>query len=164
MESLVENILTVFILLVTMDLFCGRCRKRSACTYMQSDLALHSTLLYHNFLSPKPVPMSFNPFPYNPWFLCVCSTSHLKTLLEKEKLLVTSNFSFSHSVFYPLGELSAIFHQIQNCRLQSLSVWKSLNLSFGKVLTNWNACLLSLTMTFRKDRDSSRLRRWQVFF
>ena len=28
---------------------------------------------------------------------------------EKEKLLVTSNFSFSHSVFYMFGELSAIF-------------------------------------------------------
>ena len=24
---------------------------------------------------------------------------------EKDKLLVTSNFSFSHSVFYPFGEL-----------------------------------------------------------
>ena len=27
----------------------------------------------------------------------------MKTLWEKEKLLVTSNFSVSHSVFYPLG-------------------------------------------------------------
>ena len=27
----------------------------------------------------------------------------LKTLWEKEKLLVTSNFSFSHSVFYLIG-------------------------------------------------------------
>ena len=40
-----------------------------------------------------------NPFPNKPWFLRVCSTSLLKTLQEKEKLLVTSNFSFSHSVF-----------------------------------------------------------------
>ena len=39
----------------------------------------------------------------------VCCTSLLKTLREKEKLLVTSNFSFSHSVFYPFGELPAIF-------------------------------------------------------
>ena len=50
----------------------------------------------------------FNPFPKKPWFVRVCSTSLLKTLWEKEKLLVTSNFSFSHSVFYPFGELSAI--------------------------------------------------------
>ena len=34
--------------------------------------------------------------------LLVCSTSLLKTLWKKEKLLVTSNFSFSHNVSYPL--------------------------------------------------------------
>ena len=39
------------------------------------------------------------PIPNKPWFLRVCSTSLLKTLLEKEQLLVTSNFSISHSVF-----------------------------------------------------------------
>ena len=50
-----------------------------------------------------------NPFPNNPWFLRVWGTSLLKTLWEKEKLLVTSNFSFSHKVFYPSAELSAIF-------------------------------------------------------
>ena len=33
----------------------------------------------------------------------------LKTLWEKEKMLVTSNFSFSHNVFYPFEELSTIF-------------------------------------------------------
>ena len=44
-----------------------------------------------------------NPFPNKPWFLRVCSTSLLKTVGEKEKLLVTSNFSFFHSVFYPSG-------------------------------------------------------------
>ena len=50
----------------------------------------------------------FNPFPNKPWFLRVCSSSLLKTLREKEKLLVTSNFSFSHSVFYQFAELYAI--------------------------------------------------------
>ena len=54
-----------------------------------------------------------NPFPNKPWFLHVCSTSLMKTLWEKEKLLVTSNFSFSHSVFSPFGELSAIFIEIE---------------------------------------------------
>ena len=67
-----------------------------------------------------------------PWILRVCSTSLLKTQWEKEKLLVTSNFSFSHSVFYLFEELSAIFNklksvqQIKKCRLQILSAWKSL--------------------------------------
>ena len=46
-----------------------------------------------------------NSFPNKPWFLRVCSTILLKTLWEKKKLLVTSNFSFSHSVFYPFQEL-----------------------------------------------------------
>ena len=42
----------------------------------------------------------------------------LETLWEKEKLLVTSNFSFSHSVFYPFRELSDIFnnHEIVVCK------------------------------------------------
>ena len=39
------------------------------------------------------------PFPNKPWFLRVCSTSLLKTLWKKEKLLVTSNFSFSPQCF-----------------------------------------------------------------
>ena len=48
-------------------------------------------------------------FQTSPGFLRVCSISLLKTLWEKEKLLVTSNFSFSHRVLYPFGELSFIF-------------------------------------------------------
>ena len=40
-------------------------------------------------------------------------TSLLKTLWEKEKSLITSNFSFSHSVFYSFGELSAIFIKLK---------------------------------------------------
>ena len=48
-------------------------------------------------------------FPKKPWFLCVCSASLLKTLWEKEKLLLTSSFSFYHGVFYPFGYLSSIF-------------------------------------------------------
>ena len=52
-------------------------------------------------------------------FLRVCSTRLLKTLWKKEKLLVMSNFSFSHSVFYPSRELSAIFIKlkIDDCKL-----------------------------------------------
>ena len=54
-----------------------------------------------------------NSVTNQPWFSRVCSTSLLKILLEKEKLLVTSNFSFSHSVFYWFGELSAIFFKFE---------------------------------------------------
>ena len=51
----------------------------------------------HSFQTIKAI--NFNPFPNKPWFLPVCSRGLLKTLWEKEKLVVTSNFSFSHSVF-----------------------------------------------------------------
>ena len=51
----------------------------------------------------------FTSLPNKPWFIRVCSTSLLKTLWEKEKLRITINFSFSHSVFCPFEKLSAIF-------------------------------------------------------
>ena len=65
------------------------------------------------------VDRSVNPFPNKPWFLRVCSTRLLKTLWKKEKLLVTSNFTFSHSVFCPFRGLSAIFieFKIVVCKL-----------------------------------------------
>ena len=45
--------------------------------------------------------IKINPLPHNDTFWRPWETSLLKTLWENEKLLVTSNFSFSHSVFYP---------------------------------------------------------------
>ena len=80
-----------------------------------------------------------NPFPNKPWVLRVCSTSLLQTLWKKEKLLVTSNFSFFLSVFYPFGELSAIFIKFKNCRLQTLSIWTSLKFVFWERVKR--ACL-----------------------
>ena len=76
--------------------------------------------------------ISINPFPNKPWFLCVCSTSLLKTLWEKEKLLVTSIFSFSHRVFYVLGELSAIFIKLEFIVCLLFQFGRVQNLSFGK--------------------------------
>ena len=93
-----------------------------------------------------------NPFPNKPWFLCVCSASLLKTLWEKGKLLVMSNFSFSHNVFYWFGELSAIFikfgivvcklfqfRRVKNLlsgnRLSVSNMDKSIMLLFGKEIT-----------------------------
>ena len=57
----------------------------------------------------------------------VCSTSLLKTLREKEKLLIMSNFSFSQSIFHPFGELSAFS---LNSKLLSA---KSFNLEESKI-------------------------------
>ena len=67
----------------------------------------------------------FNPFPNKPCFLRVCSTRLLKTLWEKEKLLVTSNFSFSQC-FLPIRRTFYHFQRIWNCRLQTPSVWMRL--------------------------------------
>ena len=68
----------------------------------------------------------FKPFPNKPWFLRVCSKGLFKTLWEKEKLLVTSNFSFSHSVFNPFGELPAIFIKFKIVVCKTVSIWKCL--------------------------------------
>ena len=66
-------------------------------------------------------------FQISPGFYVCAAKVFLETLLEKEKLLVTSNyFSFSHSVFYPLGQFPAIFI--------NLKLGRVLNLSFGKWL------------------------------
>ena len=50
----------------------------------------------------------------------------LKTRWEKEKLFITSNFSFSHSFFHTFGKILEISITFKNCRLQTLSVWESL--------------------------------------
>ena len=52
----------------------------------------------------------FNPFPNKPLSAVQVFRKHCG---KKEKLLVTSNFSYSHSVFYPLRELFTIFMKIK---------------------------------------------------
>ena len=61
------------------------------------------------------------PFPNKSYCLRVCITRLLKTLWEKEKLLITSNFSFSHNVFYPFEEFSSIFTKYQSSSPSSFS-------------------------------------------
>ena len=73
----------------------------------------------------------FNPFPNKPWFLRVCSSSLLKTLWEKEKLLVTSNFSFSNSVFDLFEDFSAIFIKFEIVVCKLFQFGRVLNFSFG---------------------------------
>ena len=73
-----------------------------------------------------------NSFPNKPLLLRVCSRSILKTLWEKEKLLVTSNFSFSHSVFYLLEELSAISIKFEIVACKLIHFGRVYNSSFAK--------------------------------
>ena len=51
-----------------------------------------------------------NPFPNKPWFLRVCRKSFENTVGKGD---VTSNFSYSQSVFYPFGKLAAIFIKVE---------------------------------------------------
>ena len=85
------------------------------CRHVKEGLAWERVKLQQFFTTTQQIyPNSlFNPFPNKPWFLHVCSTSLLETLWKKEKLLVTSNFSISYSVFYPFGGLSTIFIKIE---------------------------------------------------
>ena len=60
------------------------------------------------------VTVYINPFLNKPWFLCVYTTSLQKTPWEKEILLETSIFIFSHNVFHSFGKLYAIFISFEN--------------------------------------------------
>ena len=98
--------------------------------------------------------ISLKPFPNKPWFLHVCSTSLLKTLWEKEKLVVTSNFSFSYSVFYLFGELSAIFIDIEIVVCKLIWFGRVENLSFGKGLNFFfSTFVFLLTSPFGEVKD-----------
>ena len=112
----------------------------------------------------------FNPPPNKAWFSRVYSTSLLKTLWEKEKLLVSSNFSFTHSVFCPFGERKLEF-QDQNAHneqsdlgcipskknLFSLTLSQTTNFRFFQterfcrkhcVILNFEWCFTSLSTIF----------------
>ena len=93
------------------------------------------------------VVFGFNPFPNKPWFLRVSRTSLLKTLWEKEKLLVTSNISFSHNVFYSIKAINHLFGNIQFvvCKyfqfghVQNSVVWERVNITLtAKVISWWS--------------------------
>ena len=70
----------------------------------------------------------------SPSFYMSAVQAFWKTLWEKEKLLVTSNFSISHSVFYLLGEYSAIFIKFEIVVCKLFLFGRVLHLSFGKGL------------------------------
>ena len=102
-ETLIRRYSNAFNLDKSKILSCGKgldgCKnyeKRRKCHFPLFSLlscSLFYFLLFVNFLPIK-------PFANKPLFLRVYS---------KSLLLVTSNFSFSHSVFYSIGELPAIF-------------------------------------------------------
>ena len=66
---------------------------------------------------------SFNPFLNQP-MLYLYEVQIFRKHWKKKKLHTMSNFSLSNNVFYP-SRKHYHFNQIQNCCLQTLSVWKS---------------------------------------
>ena len=74
------------------------------------------------------------------------STILLKTLWEKDKLLVTNFFSVSHSVFYPFGELSAVLikFEIVVCKLfqfgpvRNSVIWEGVNSLPNNKFLDWS--------------------------
>ena len=77
---------------------------------------------------------SINSIPNKSLFLHACSTSLLKILWDKEKLLVTCNFSFSHSVSYLFLELSVIFMKFEIVVCKLFQFGRVRNFLFGKGL------------------------------
>ena len=98
---------------------------------------IHDTQQASHHLGPIQLGLSINHFQNKPSGFYVCSKSLLKTLWEKEKLLITNNFSFSNSIFYPLVELSAMFIQFKAIAYKFFQFLRVQNLSHGKGLTNW---------------------------
>ena len=68
-------------------------------------------------------------------FTCLQYKSFENTVGEKEKLLIMSNFSFSHNVFCPFGELSTIFIKFEIVVWKLFQFGSVLILLFGKGLT-----------------------------
>ena len=82
-------------------------------------------------------------FPKKIWFLSVWSTSLLKTLWEKEKLLVTSNFSFSPQCFLAVWKTFTPF--LLNWKLSS---GNSLGLGESKVCRLGKVCITEIHFCF----------------
>ena len=83
-----------------LHIFCGEYKARSDCTYVQSDLALHSPLFYQLSLAMKPHLVQFN--------LLICDKSSkfnpLPSNLGFEWPWERSIFSFYLNIFYRIKD------------------------------------------------------------
>ena len=94
----------------------------------------------------------------SPGFYWSASTSLLKTLWEKEKLLETSNFSFSHSVFLPFWKFLCYFQILKGLKFV---VWERVKKSNAIV----NAFILGGNRKFLHQHlkeHSSKFHRFKV--
>ena len=95
---------------------------------------LHFPLFLHfsdNYLNSTILNLMSIPLPHNETFWRLLETSLLKTLWEKEKLLIMSNFSFTHSVFYQFRELSAIYIKFKIVVCKLVQFWPVSNSGYS---------------------------------
>ena len=69
-----------------------------------------------------------NPFPNKPCFFSVSAVQ----VFEKGEIAHNEHFLLFPLRFIPFARIFYYFSQIYNCRLQTLSVWKSKICHFGK--------------------------------
>ena len=94
----------------------------------------------------------FNPFPHDSEFQLPWRWGSRKTLWEKEKMLETSIFSFSHNIFYPIKDkISSFldhFHSIAFKNFYYFQVWTLYFLGWLVVL-GFNATLTAKVISWR---------------
>ena len=82
--------------------------------------------------------------------------------MEKEKLLVTSNFFFSHSVFYPFGEV-VVYKLFQFGRVNNLSPLELLSVIW-LILLDWYTTHPAFLLTFESTCYEKSLKNFFFFF
>ena len=115
---------------------------------------LYSMTSYSLLIDSLPPATYSNPFQTSPGFYVSAVLVSLlkKTLWEKETLLVTNNFSFS-SVFSTRLENFLPFLSNLNCRLQTLSVWKSLKFVVWERVIQSSVTHYHTVMSFNNLQD-----------
>ena len=106
----------------------------------------------------------FNPLPHDPDFQQPLERSILKTLREKEKMLVTS-ISYSHNVFLPVENHTSIFlsHLLYFVCKMLLICISLIFCSFPKqVVLFWRTFLLFLS-NLKLSSANSSLQKLKIF-
>ena len=74
----------------------------------------------------------FNSFPDKPWFFMCLQHKSFESAVGNGGIAFNEQFLLFQQFFLPLWRTSCHFYRIWNCRLQMLSVWKSLKFLFWK--------------------------------
>ena len=102
-------------------------------TLSKTEIAIHITFILSSanaFNLDMVIFFSFwervNPFPNKPWFLTCLQYKTLENTVGKGEIARYEQFLLFPRCFLPVSRTFCNFHQIWNCCLQSLSVWKIL--------------------------------------